>query len=331
MSITPAKTRALLRKIAGLRLLVVGDAMLDHYIWGDATRISPEAPVPVVKRHRETDTVGGAANVAANAAALGASVELVAAVGRDAGGARLRGHLARRGIRYDPAFLQDVPTITKTRVLVRNQQLCRIDTEDDPARYRRTLAGSRARRLAAKCSRADGVILSDYAKGVLSTEIIGTICRTVRARSGFVSLDPKPTGGNESDGLDLITPNHREALELSGLAPLVGTPPSEAAICSRIWERYHPRNLVVTLGAEGMLLCREGVVGPRIPTAAREVYDVSGAGDTVIAALTLAMVAGADLETAAHFANAAAGVVVGKLGTATVTPGELVAYVSHAP
>ena len=331
-AISPAGTRRLLKKIAGLRLLVVGDVMLDHYIWGDATRISPEAPVPVVKRHRETDTAGGAANVAANAAALGATVELVGAIGRDANGERLLKHLAGRGIRFDRRFLQDCATITKTRVVVRNQQLCRIDAEDEPQHYRATLATAAALALLQrKIARCDGVILSDYAKGLLSTGLIAKVAAAVRTHGGFVSLDPKPSGGNESDGLDLITPNHKEALELSGLKPGADGRIDDASVCRKIWEQYHPRHLVVTLGAEGMLLCQGGAPGRRIPTAAREVFDVSGAGDTVIAALTLAMVAGADMETAAHFANAAAGVVVGKIGTATVTPDELVAYVSHSP
>ena len=329
-AISPAQTRRLLRKIASLRVLVIGDVMLDHYIWGDATRISPEAPVPVVKRERESDTAGGAANVAANAASLGATVELVGAIGRDANGGRLLAHLAARRIRFDPAFRQDGATITKTRVVVRNQQLCRIDAEDTPARYQAAVASPRAfARVRRKIGNSHAVILSDYAKGVLSTELMARITASVRKQGGFISLDPKPAGGNESDGLDLITPNHREALDMAALNP-GRDGANDALVCRRIWERCHPRNLVVTLGADGMMLSRGGVPGRRIPTAAREVFDVSGAGDTVIAALTLALVAGADLEMAAHFANAAAGVVVGKLGTATVSPDELVAYVSHS-
>jgi D-beta-D-heptose 7-phosphate kinase/D-beta-D-heptose 1-phosphate adenosyltransferase len=330
--IQPAQIRSLLRKIARLRVLVIGDVMLDHYIWGDATRISPEAPVPVVKQHRETDTAGGAANVAANAASLGATVEIVGAVGRDLNGRRLLAHLASRGIAFDRGFLQGAPTIRKTRVIVRNQQLCRIDTEGDPQQYRAVLAsGPALRRLQKKIAKCHGVILSDYAKGVFTTDLISRITGMVRKYRGFVSLDPKPSGGNESDGLDLLTPNHKEAMELAALEPERDGRADDAKICRRIWERYHPRNLVITLGAEGMLLCQEGVLGARIPTAAREVYDVSGAGDTVIAALTLALMAGADIGTAAQFANAAAGVVVGKIGTATVTPEELVAYVSQSP
>ena len=330
-AISPTRTRNLLKKIAGLRILVVGDAMLDHYIWGDATRISPEAPVPVVECDRETNTAGGAANVAANAASLGAAVELVGAIGRDGNGEKLLRHLASRGVRFDRRFLQDGATITKTRVVVRNQQLCRIDAEDDPQVYRAAFAAKKTLALLQrKIARCHGVILSDYAKGLLSTGLIAKIAAAIRAHGGFISLDPKPSGGNQSDGLDLITPNHKEAIELSGLKPGADGRIDDASICRRIWEEYHPRNLVVTLGADGMLLSEKGALGRRIPTAAREVFDVSGAGDTVIAALTLAMAAGSDIETAAHFANAAAGVVVGKIGTATVTPDELVAYVSNS-
>jgi D-beta-D-heptose 7-phosphate kinase/D-beta-D-heptose 1-phosphate adenosyltransferase len=329
-AISPAKTRQLLKKIADLRLLVVGDVMLDHYIWGDATRISPEAPVPVVKRERETDTAGGAANVAANVASLGATVELVGAIGRDANGERLLAHLTRQGINFDRRFLLDADTITKTRVVVRNQQLCRIDAEETPARYRAALASDTAfGLLRRKIAKSHGVILSDYAKGVLTTDLMAKITAIARQHNGFVSLDPKPSGGNESDGLDLITPNHKEALEMAGLKPATDGI-NDTQICRRLWAQCHPRNLVVTLGADGMLLSLQGVPGRRIPTAAREVFDVSGAGDTVIAALTLALVAGADIETAAHFAKAAAGVVVGKIGTATVSPDELVAYVSQS-
>lgn len=332
MAITPAKTRALLKKIAGRRILVIGDVMLDHYVWGDATRISPEAPVPVVRLHRETDTVGGAANVAANVSSLGASVELVGAIGRDPNGKKLQSHLENLRIRYDPGFLRDSPTITKTRVIVRNQQLCRIDSEGDPPRYRNTLVAPGALALLEeKISRCDGVILSDYGKGVLTTAVISRIAELVRKYSKFISLDPKPSGGNESHDLDLLTPNRREAIELSGLKPGGDEEADEAKICAGIWKRYRPRNLVITLGSDGMLLCKNGVLGRHIPTAARQVYDVSGAGDTVIAAISLALVAGENLETSAHFSNAAAGVVVGKLGTATATIDELIAYVSHTP
>jgi D-beta-D-heptose 7-phosphate kinase/D-beta-D-heptose 1-phosphate adenosyltransferase len=324
--------QALLKKISRRRILVVGDIMLDHYQWGDATRISPEAPVPVVHVARETDTIGGAANVASNIAALGASVEIVGALGSDANGDKLRARFQEKGIAFDDRFLLGRGrgrTITKTRVIVRNQQLCRLDFEDPPATYGAGLLGTPEglALVESKIADADAVILSDYAKGVLTTAVLARLTRLARKHGAFIALDPKPAGGSRFFDLDLITPNRKEAVELSG----IHSGPSDAldapAVCSGIWRKFRPRNLVVTLGADGMLISKAGSVVRTIPTAARQVYDVSGAGDTVIAALTLALTSGASLEQAAHFANAAAGVVVGKIGTSTVTPEELASYV----
>ena len=323
---------ALLKKISRRRILVVGDIMLDHYQWGDATRISPEAPVPVVHVVRETDTVGGAANVASNVAALGSSVEIVGAVGRDANGDKLRSRFQEAGIAFDDRFLLEKGrgrTITKTRVVVRNQQLCRLDFEDPPPAYRSGILGTPEglALVESKIAGADGVILSDYAKGVLTTGFIAEVSRLARKHGAFIAMDPKPAGGAKFHDVDLLTPNLREAIELSGLHVGHGEDPDPSRLCAAIWGKFRPRNLVVTLGADGMLISRRGSVVRSIPTAARQVYDVSGAGDTVIAALTLALTSGCSLEQAAHLANAAAGVVVGKIGTATVTPGELLAYV----
>jgi D-beta-D-heptose 7-phosphate kinase/D-beta-D-heptose 1-phosphate adenosyltransferase len=323
---------ALLKKISRRRIVVVGDVMLDHYQWGDATRISPEAPVPVVRVARETDTIGGAANVASNVAALGASVEIVGAVGRDASGDKLRSRFQELGIAFDDRLLLGRGmgrTITKTRVVVRNQQLCRLDFEDAPSAYRSGILGTPEglALIESKIAGADAVILSDYAKGVLTTGFIAALTRLARKHGAFIALDPKPAGGSRFYGVDLLTPNRREAIELSGLHAGPAEEFDPPGLCAAIWKKFRPRNLVVTMGADGMLISLQGSVVRAIPTAARQVYDVSGAGDTVIAALTLALTSGCSLERAAHFANAAAGVVVGKIGTATVTPDELAAYV----
>ena len=322
---------ALLKKIARRRLVVIGDVILDRYLWGDATRISPEAPVPVVHVLRETETMGGAANVAHNIAALGAETEVIGAVGGDENGQILRQLLRAKGIVFDDRFV--VPgarTITKTRVVVRNQQLCRLDREESPGAYGRALLTSEALALIeSKIKHADGVILSDYAKGMFTTGVIQRITAMARKHGKFIALDPKPASGIKFQDLDLITPNRREAIELADLKLGAEEDVDFKKVCARIWGLYRPRNLVITLGADGMLTSHKGNVVHTIPTAARQVYDVSGAGDTVIAALTLALTSKTTLEQAAHFANAAAGVVVGKLGTATVTPEELVAYVNH--
>jgi rfaE bifunctional protein kinase chain/domain len=317
----------LLRKISRLRILVVGDVMLDHYIWGDATRISPEAPVPVVDIARDSWTAGGAANVALNIASLGASCTVAGYFGRDEAGVKLSTilHGKRIATVETPGA---APTIVKTRVLVQHQQLCRLDREAPPTAYHIPLSRLDAL-LAQPLADCDAVILSDYAKGILTDEVVTRVTKLARAAGKFIALDPKPKRRLSFHGLDLITPNKRESLLLAGIEPAPHAKFAAADVCARLHELYATRHLVVTLGEDGMLLSSGGKILKTIPTAAREVYDVSGAGDTSLAALVLALCAGADLETSAHFANAAAGVVVGKLGTATVTPAELRAYLAH--
>lgn len=318
---------SLLKKIARLRLLVVGDVMLDHYMWGDATRISPEAPVPVVDISRDTWTAGGAANVALNISSLGAHCTVVGYFGDDEAGTRLTQILHARHI--DTLSTPGTgATIVKTRVLVQHQQLCRLDRESAPSAYHvsATHAESLLNKLIPQC---DAMILSDYAKGVISDELVARVTKLAHEHGKFIALDPKPKRKLAFHGLDLITPNKREALQLAGIEPPPHTPFPAAEVCARLHELYQTKHLVVTLGEDGMLLSTGGKIVKTIPTAAREVYDVSGAGDTALAGLVLALSTGAKLETAAHFANAAAGVVVGKLGTATVTPEELTNYVGR--
>jgi D-beta-D-heptose 7-phosphate kinase/D-beta-D-heptose 1-phosphate adenosyltransferase len=329
MSIAASKAKALLKRISGLRILVVGDVMLDHYIWGDATRISPEAPVPVIDIARDTWTGGGAANVALNIAALGARCTVFGFIGADPHGARLRAILREKGVKaISPPG--DGSTIVKTRVLVQHQQLCRLDRESPPASY--AVDPARAGRLLARSIKScDAVVLSDYAKGFLTDGLVSHLTRLARDAGRFIALDPKPKSRLAFAGLDLITPNKREALQLAGLEPEPGSPFPAAAVCALLHERFASRYVVVTLGEDGMLLSSSGRVIKTIPTAAKEIFDVSGAGDTALAALVLALNSGAGLEEAAHFANAAAGVVVAKLGTATVSPGELLGHLSHAP
>lgn len=320
---------SLFRKISRLRILVVGDVMLDHYIWGDATRISPEAPVPVVDIARDSWTAGGAANVALNIASLGARCTVAGFIGRDDHGAKLTQILHKQKIAtlVTPG---NAATIVKTRVLVQHQQLCRLDREAPPPAYR--ITGPQAEALLGKEIQAcDAVILSDYAKGILTDELVARVTRLARAAGKFIALDPKPKRKLKFRDLDLITPNKREALQLAGIEPPSHAPFPAAEVCARLHELYATRHLVVTLGEDGLLLSANGEILKTIPTAAREVFDVSGAGDTSLAVLVLALVAGAGLEEAARVANAAGGVVVGKLGTATVTPAELKAYVAYKP
>ncbi|MGF1484164.1 MAG: bifunctional heptose 7-phosphate kinase/heptose 1-phosphate adenyltransferase [Opitutales bacterium] len=321
--------RDLLKQVARLRVLVVGDVMLDHYIWGDASRISPEAPVPVVTVERDVYGAGAAANVALNCVDLGAEATLAGPIGADAAGTRLQALLVERGAQLAPFCVREgTPTVVKTRVVVRGQQLCRLDREAAPPVYSLDAANC-LDALSEWVSECDTVIVSDYAKGAVSEKLLDHLVRESRSENTFLAVDPKPSRPLAFRGVDLLTPNRAEALQLAGIS--IGRHedfPAEA-VCAAIWQTYAPRNLVITLGSEGMLLSREGRCLERIPTFAREVFDVSGAGDTSVAALALGLTAGASLPEAARFANTAAGVVVGKLGAATVTPDELLSFGSN--
>lgn len=312
----------LLQAIAALRIVVVGDAILDHYVIGDAERISPEAPVPVVDVEQDVQIAGGAANVALNLRALGATVELAGAVGCDRHGDSLLDLLSSAGVTVRPAFrIRSVQTIVKTRVMVRGQQLCRIDRESVPECYR--LPPQSICELAAAVAGADAVIISDYAKGVVCDQLLSEM-RARRDEIGFfLAMDPKPKHAVDVRGLDLLTPNRPEALMLAGLTAVKNAPFPAGKVCAAIAERWQPRNLVVTLGGDGMLLSCGNGVNERIPAIAREVFDVSGAGDTVVAVLTAALAAGASLSAAARIATAAAGVVVSKSGTAVASVSEI--------
>lgn len=273
---------------------------------------------------KDTWAAGGAANVALNIASLGARCSLFGYFGNDNAGTQLKNIVLSSGISvlFAPG---NASTIVKTRVLVQHQQLCRLDREGPLSAY--YVAPDAVRQhLESEISRCDAVIISDYAKGLVTDEVIACVTALAHSAGKLVALDPKPKRNLKFQGLDLITPNKREALQLAQLAPPPHAPFPADEVCRKLHNRYGTKNLVITMGEDGMLLSRNGQVEKTIPTAAREVYDVSGAGDTALAALLLALVAGAPLDDAAHFSNAAAGVVVGKIGTATVTPLELLAH-----
>jgi rfaE bifunctional protein kinase chain/domain len=311
----------LLEQIKSLRVLVIGDVMLDRYVVGDVSRISPEAPVPVLSVTDERSVAGGAANVALNVRSLGAEVESVGWFGKDERGDELIDILRSENIEVDPAFrFSSAPTISKSRITASNQQICRVDRESSSDKYSPKI-GEIDELLQAKLKFADAVIVSDYGKGFVTNELLSM----VRHSSKFVSVDPKPSRLLDYAKPDLLTPNRLEALELAGLSRETRDPFPKDEVVARIFERFSPLLLAITLGSEGMLLAKEARVEQVIPTAAKEVFDVSGAGDTVIASLTLALAAGQSFENAAEFANLAAGVVVGKVGTATVSPFEILA------
>jgi len=316
---------SVLEKIAGLRILVVGDVMLDHYIWGDVHRISPEAPVPVISARRETWAAGGAANVALNLAALGVDTSVLGFFGADEPGDILRRLLHQRGVCVlgsKTDAVDGVATIVKTRVLARTQQVCRIDRESKYSEYAIDGIVSLMDSLDLLVEQMDAIIVSDYAKGVVNQALLSKLLGHPKRR--FVAVDPKPVRKLQMAGVDLLTPNRNEAMQLAGITePPIGEHFPLEDICKRIHEVIGPRNLIVTLGAEGMAICEAGTLKSIIPTQAQEVFDVSGAGDTVIAVLTAAMAAGADPHLSARLANAAAGCVVAHVGTEPVRLNEL--------
>ena len=306
------------RRIAGARVLVVGDVMLDRYWFGDVERISPEAPVPVVRVTRREDRLGGAANVAKNAGALGASVGLLSVVGRDEPGERVAELLAETGIASHLHRDDQLPTTIKLRVIGRQQQLVRVDFEDAPSRE---VLADKLEQFVELLAQYDVVVMSDYGKGGLTH--IGRMIEAARRASRRVLVDPKGDDYARYEGASILTPNRAELREV------VGGWTSEADLEARA------RTLIGSLGLEALLLTRaeQGMTlfEPRdsrlhrydVPAQAREVFDVTGAGDTVIATLATLLAAGADLHEAVDFANRAGGIVVGKLGTSVVTADEL--------
>ena len=315
----------LLNKFAKLRIVVIGDIMLDHYIMGDATRISPEAPVPVVSVARDTYVPGGAANVANNFAGLGVPTNLIGSYTNDPESVLLNEVLSDRGIQLSPIGQKEgATTILKTRVIVQRQQLCRIDREAKPAAYALDhLLGSP--QFLELITNADAILFSDYAKGVVNDQLLNAVRTHVASlpKQPLLIVDPKPKRHLDLHGMTLMTPNRAEALQMAGFDSSSDADFDDEAVSSIIFKKYNPEKLVITLGAEGMLLGENGKIIGRIATEAREVFDVSGAGDTVISVLTAGLAAGESLENAARLANKAAGVVVSHLGTAPITAEEL--------
>lgn len=325
MRLEKARAAELLAKLKGAPVLVFGDLMLDEYLFGEVNRISPEAPVPIVRVTSEKAVLGGAANVAANLKDLGAEPILVGAIGVDAAGDRLTGLLKRWGIKLDWLFLEPLfETIVKTRIIGQHQQMLRIDREQDPGILH---PPHLAAVLDNALDRAKAVVVSDYAKGAISAEVMGVIRAECAKRGLPWIVDPKPAHKALYEGATLMTPNRKELEALSGMA--AGSNPEMAAAGARLREALNLKGLLVTRSEKGMALIapEEGHREPwLIPTEAREVFDVSGAGDTVVAAFAASVASGADWREAAMLANAAAGVVVAKVGTATVTPEEVLAH-----
>ena len=325
MRLTGKRVAEVVGAMRARRVVVFGDVMLDEFVWGDVTRISPEAPVPVVDIRRESAHLGGAANVLANLRALGVRASVVGVVGADRAGERVRTELRDAGaLDVEESLVTDVsrPTTLKTRIIAHSQLVVRADRE-----RRAPVDGPVEERIVAALRRqlrgADALVVSDYDKGAVTPAVLGEILPAAEAAGVPVLVDPKPRNFWSYRPATLVTPNHNEALRVTGGED--DTDEGMARAAREIRERLGCRSVIITRGERGMMLLEEGGEAVYVPTAAREVYEVTGAGDTVIATLAASLAAGASLVEAAMLAHHAAGVVVGKVGTATATAEELLA------
>jgi rfaE bifunctional protein kinase chain/domain len=322
-TLAPPDARALFQRMRQRRILVVGDVMVDEWIWGTVTRISPEAPVPVVAVTAHSFTLGGAGNVANNLRALDAHVSFAAAIGADGFAHYVSDLLQGEGIEASGLIRIDGrPTTRKTRVVAHNQQVVRADWESTD-----TLSAADRARLCeivhAYAKDADAVVLSDYAKGLFSRELV-----EATLACPLVLADPKPQNLRLFTGVTCVAPNVHEAAQATGIT--ITDENSLERAGAALLEQLQCRHVVITRGEHGMSLFAHDGERLHIPSVARTVFDVSGAGDTVIAVLTLALAAGAPIELAMQLANYAAGAVVEKLGTATASAEEILALVDHA-
>ena len=306
-------------------VLVIGDLMLDEFIWGEVTRISPEAPVPVVWVKKESFMPGGASNVANNLRSLGAEVRVVGVIGDDQNGAILRGELEQKGIRTEGIFTDaSRPTILKTRVVAHHQQVVRIDKEKKE-RLSDAMIAEMTAYIENVIKDVDAIIIEDYAKGVITPAFLKKILPLARLNGKIVSVDPKEEHFNYYKGITVITPNNHEAARAVGFEINDQATLKKAGM--KLLSKLDCRMALITLGENGMAVFQRNKPMKHIPTAAQEVFDVSGAGDTVIASYTLSLASGADPIAAAHISNCAAGIVVGKVGIAVVAPEELLSRI----
>ncbi len=315
----------ILEKLTALKVVVIGDVMLDHYIMGDATRISPEAPVPVVSVAHDNYVPGGAANVGNNFSGLGVPTTLIGSYCDDDESELLKKVLDARKITLSTIGEKaGATTILKTRVIVQRQQLCRIDREAKPAAYALD-DRLQSPEFLDLIREADAILFSDYAKGVVNDSLLSAVREATKtsAKTPLLVVDPKPKRHLDLSGMSLMTPNRSEALQMAGFDSGPDAEFDDEAVAAAIFEKFAPEKLVITLGAEGMLLGENRKLTGRIKTEAKEVFDVSGAGDTVVSVLTAALAAGETLEDAAALANKAAGIVVSHLGTAPISKAEL--------
>lgn len=318
----------IIRRFRGRRIAVWGDLMLDEFLRGRVSRISPEAPVPIVEVNQHTFHLGGAGNVAANVSSLGGVAVPFGVVGTDETGQRVRREFKKMGIE-SKGVLTDPhrPTTLKTRIIAEHQQVVRADRERKESLDSKVLSRL-LRQWSARPGSYNAIIISDYEKGLITRELLESLLPLAARKRIPVCLDPKIAHAPFYRGATLITPNHHEAQQLTGI--VVNNERSAERAGKKLLQQFGAQALLITRGEQGMTLCEASGKVTHIPTLAREVFDVTGAGDTVISTLALALAAGSTMIEAAHLANAAAGIVVGKLGTATVSCRELMERISSA-
>jgi len=310
----------IIRGFKDRHVLVIGDIILDHYIWGKVNRISPEAPVPVVEVTRESFLLGGAANVAHNIVSLGGRASVIGINGQDIAGEALMNILMQRGVNCDGIFTENRPTTVKTRVIAHNQQVVRFDREDKKYVDGKILKGILGH-INSVLLQYDAVIISDYQKGMISQGLIRDIVKKAKPKEMFISVDPKVGHFDFYKGVSLITPNVMEAS--SGSKIEIRDDKTLLKAGKSLLKKLSCKAVLITRGEQGMSLFEKKKV-THIPTVARKVYDVTGAGDTVISAFTLAYASGASMEEAAMIANHAAGIVVAEVGTAVATADQII-------
>ncbi len=328
-NVKAARLKRLVQGFSGKTILVVGDIMLDRYIWGKVERISPEAPIPVVHVQRESDLAGGAANVANNLCALGGQVLLAGVIGQDGQGTEILRLLRREGV-ATKLIVQDSgrPTISKTRVIAHSQQVVRIDHEN-PHPIDAELEKTLLKKIKTAIPKVDAVILSDYNKGLLTPSLCAEVIAMANHYHKIITGDPKPENIGNFVGLTLISPNQMEAEKASQMK--IKDRHSLKVAGQRLLEQLNCEAILITRGEEGMALFERQAGFSDIHTVAREVYDVSGAGDTVISTLTLALASGANFKEAAVAANCAAGITVAEVGVATTNQKELSKRIGEEP
>jgi D-beta-D-heptose 7-phosphate kinase/D-beta-D-heptose 1-phosphate adenosyltransferase len=320
LNLTKARAAEILSSARGLPITILGDVMLDEFIWGDVTRVSPEAPVPVVNIKRESTRLGGAANVLANMVALGVTGQVIGVAGSDHAGEILRASIHDNGMKDQLIFETGRTTTVKTRIIAHNQMVVRVDREHhDPIKA--SVEAKLIEVASAAIAEADALVISDYDKGSVTPRMLAEILPLAYGRIP-VLIDPKIRNFDSYKPATLVTPNHHEALRLANSEE--DTDEGLQVAARKIRERLSCDAVLITRGERGMMLVEGDQDAVCVETAAREVFDVTGAGDTVIATLATAMAAGASMKEAAVLANHAAGIVVGKLGTATASAEELI-------